>query len=97
MATDPDAVRRADIGRAVLGLLDDHLQDREFLAAGRYTVADIAVYGYTHRAGEAGLDLEPHESLRRWLSRVAARPGYIEDVAPYAPNARPGSGRSIYD
>ena len=94
--TDPDAVRRREEADQVLRLLDDQLFARSFLVGERYTVADIAVYGYTHRAGEAGIDLDPYPNVRAWLTRVEDQPGYMEDVAPYGANAAPGAGASIY-
>lgn len=93
---DPDAVRRKEGALEVLRLLDDHLATREFLVGGRYTIADIAVYGYTHLAHEAGIDMEPYEHLRGWFARVEEQPGYVEDVEPYGANAAPGAGRSLY-
>ena len=95
--SDPDATRRAAGAQEVLELLDDHLSTREFFVADRYTIADMAIYGYTHLAHEAGLDLEPYRWLRPWLARVKRRPGFIEDVEPYGANAAPGAGRSMYD
>ena len=94
---DPDAVARRRLAGDVLRLLDDHLTDRTFLVGDRYSIADIAVYGYTHRAHEAGIDLTPYTAVVAWLGRVEAQPGYIEDVAPYGANAAVGAGRSIYD
>ena len=94
---DDDAVRRAAGAQKVFELLDDHLTAREFFVADRYTIADIAIYGYTHLAHEAGLDLTPFRRLRAWLARVESQPGYIEDVEPYGANAAPGAGSSIYD
>jgi glutathione S-transferase len=55
------------------------------------------VYGYAHRADEAGVDLEPYEHVRAWFRRIEEQPGYVEDVEPYPANAAPGAGRSIYD
>jgi glutathione S-transferase len=95
--SDPRAIRRREGGLEVLQLLDDHLAAHDYFAGDRYTVADIAVYGYTHRADEAGIDLDPYPHLRAWFERVESQPGYIEDVAPYPGNAAPGAGRSIYD
>jgi glutathione S-transferase len=92
-ADHPEAVRRREGALEVLQLLDDHLADNEFFVGGRYTIADIAVYGYSHRAGEAGLDLAPYPYLRDWFQRVESQPGYIEDVEPYGANAAPGAGR----
>ena len=94
---DPDAVARRRLAGDVLRLLDDHLTDRTFLVGDRYSIADIAVYGYTHRAHEAGIDLAPYTAVVAWLGRVEAQPGYMEDVAPYGANAAVGAGRSIYD
>ncbi len=94
---DPDALRRAAGAQEVFELLDDHLAAREFFVADRYTVADMAIYGYTHLAHEAGLDVTPFRRLRDWLTRVESRPGYIEDVEPYGANAAPGAGSSVYD
>jgi glutathione S-transferase len=93
---DPDAIRRREGAEDVLALLDNHLAAREFFVGGRYTIADIAIYGYTHRAHEAGLNIQPHAGLRSWLARVEQQPGYAEDVQPYGANAAPGAGRSIY-
>jgi glutathione S-transferase len=92
----PDAVRRRDGAKDVLALLESHLAARDFFVGRRYTIADIAIYGYTHRAREAGLELAPYAGLGAWLARVEQQPGYIEDVQPYGANAAPGAGRSIY-
>ena len=94
---DAEAVRRRAGALEVLRLLDDHLAGNEFFVGGRYSIADVAVYGYSHRAEEAQLELEPYRNLRAWFERVEAQPGYIEDVEPYPANAGPGAGRSIYD
>jgi glutathione S-transferase len=96
-ADDPDAVRRKEGALEVLRLLDDHLAGRAWLVAERYTIADVAVYGYTHLAHEAGIDMKPYASLRTWFERVERQPGYVEDVEPYGANAEPGAGRSLYD
>jgi glutathione S-transferase len=93
---DPRAIRRREGGLEVLKLLDEHLSSRDFFVGDRYSIADIAIYGYTHRADEAGIDLEPYRHVRAWFERVEGQPGYVEDVAPYPENARPGAGRSIY-
>ena len=95
--SDPDAVRRKEGAVEVLRFLDEHLASREFFVGGRYTIADIAVYGYSHLAHEAGIDMEPYPNLRAWFARVEQQPGYIEDVEQYGANAAPGAGRSLYD
>ena len=96
-SSDPAAVRRKEGALEVLRLLDDHLASRDFFVGGRYTIADVAIYGYTHVAHEAGIDLQPYSNLRAWFERVEEEPGYIEDVEPYGSNAAPGAGSSLYD
>jgi glutathione S-transferase len=92
----PEALRRRAAADGVLRLLDEHLSTRRFFVADRYSIADIALYGYTHRAHEAGIDLEPFAEVRAWLARIQEQPGWMEDVAPYGANAAPGAGSSIY-
>jgi glutathione S-transferase len=48
-------------------------------------------------APEAGLDLRRYPAIQAWLSRIERQPGFVDDLAPYPPNARVGAGRSIYD
>jgi glutathione S-transferase len=50
---------------------------RPFFVGERYTIADIALYAYTHFAHEGGFDLTPYPHLVTWLARVAAQPGHI--------------------
>jgi glutathione S-transferase len=96
VAGNPDAVRRLAAAEEVLALFDDHLGRCEFLVGERYTIADIACYAYIHVAPEAGLDVGRHPAVGRWLSRVEAQPGFINDLAPYPPNAAAGAGSSVY-
>lgn len=69
---------RLEKGRAALAVMETHLQKTDFFVGGRYSIADIALYAYTHRADEADLDLSPYPAVRAWLARVAAQPGYVE-------------------
>jgi glutathione S-transferase len=57
--------------------MEHHLADRAFLVGERYTVADIALYAYTHVAHEGGFDLERFPAIRGWLGRVAEQPGHV--------------------
>ena len=57
--------------------MEGHLAERDFLVADRYSIADIALYAYTHVAPEGGFDLEPYPAINRWLARVEAQPGHI--------------------
>jgi glutathione S-transferase len=79
-----------------LASLDGHLQVREFLVAERYTIADIAVFAYSHVAEEAGVETSPYPSFNAWLERVEAQPAFVDDLEPYPPNASVLAGRSIY-
>jgi glutathione S-transferase len=45
--------------------------------AERYTIADIALYAYTHVAGEAGFELSRYGAISDWLHRIAAQPGHV--------------------
>lgn len=64
-------------GSAALKLMDDHLATRDFLVGERLSLADIALYAYTHVAEEGGFVLADYPAVRAWLGRVAATPGYI--------------------
>ncbi len=66
--------------RAVAGLkvLERHLASREWLVGDSYSVADIALFAYTHLGPEAGHDLAQFPAVSAWLARVRAQPGYFE-------------------
>jgi glutathione S-transferase len=72
-----EAEQKARGGRAALKALERHLTTYEFLVGDRYTIADIALYGYTHVAPEGGFDLNPFPAVRLWLDRVAEQPGHV--------------------
>lgn len=61
----------------ILPLLDAHLAERTYLAAGRLTFADVAIYSYVARAPEGGIDLSPYTHIRAWLTRVEAHPRFV--------------------
>ncbi|TFI57367.1 glutathione S-transferase family protein [Sphingomonas parva] len=64
-------------GEAALKLLDDHLALRDWLVGDRPTLADIALYAYTHVAGEGGFDIAAFPAIGGWLDRMAGEPGYV--------------------
>jgi glutathione S-transferase len=64
-------------GEAALEALDRHLAQHEFLVGERYSIADIALFAYTHVAPEGGFELGPFPAIRAWTTRVAADPGHI--------------------
>ncbi len=61
-----------------LAIMEAHLAGRDFFVGGRYSVADISLYAYTHLAPEAGIDLAPFPNVRAWLARVKAQPKHVE-------------------
>jgi glutathione S-transferase len=64
-------------GNAALAVMERHLKEHDWFAGGAYSIADIALYGYTHAAGEGGFDLTQYPQVQAWIARVAAQPGYI--------------------
>lgn len=69
---------RLEKGRAAFAVMEQHLQRNDYFVGNRYSIADIALYAYTHRAHEGDHDLSPYPALRRWLDRVATQPGHIK-------------------
>ena len=57
--------------------MDDHLAGRDFLVGERISLADIALYAYTHLADTGGFKLSDYPAVQRWLGRVSASPGFI--------------------
>jgi glutathione S-transferase len=68
---------RRERGRQALDTMERHLAGRSFFVGERYTVADIALYAYTHVAHEGGLDVSPLDAVGRWLDRVREQPGHV--------------------
>ena len=81
----PDAIRTRDHefvawgaeGREALSVLDAHLAHRSFLVDERFTIADIALFAYTHCADQGGFDLSPYARLGSWFSRMRQQTGYL--------------------
>jgi glutathione S-transferase len=68
-------------GRAALKAMDAHLTDHPYFVGERYTIADIALYAYTHVAPEGGFELEPYPAIRTWIQRVMGQPGHVPITA----------------
>jgi glutathione S-transferase len=64
-------------GYRALGVMEKHLARNRFVAAGQYTIADIALYGYTHVAHTCDYDLARFPAVRDWLARVADQPNHV--------------------
>jgi glutathione S-transferase len=69
-------------GHAALAVLEGALAGREFLVGDRYSLADVALYAYTHVAPEGGFPLDPYPAIRAWLARVEAQPGWAPITEP---------------
>ena len=68
---------KRQLGYAALDVMEQHLRGRMFFVAERYSIADIALYAYTHVADEGGFDLGGFPIVRSWLERVRAQPRQI--------------------
>ena len=62
-------------GLEALAVMESRLKDHPFLVGDRFTVADIALFAYTHVAGDGGFDLAPNPGIRAWIDRVRSQPG----------------------
>jgi len=79
----PEHERRAELprlrerGHQALKVMEQHLRQRTFFVGERYSIADIALFAYTHVADAGGIALEPYPAVQRWLDRVRSQPGYV--------------------
>jgi glutathione S-transferase len=64
-------------GEAALELMDDHLADRDWFVGNGPSLADVALFAYTHVAEAGGFALSDYPHVKAWLARVAALPGYV--------------------
>lgn len=81
--TPPDHPRRVELpakqeaGRQAIGVMEGHLKDRNWFVGERPTIADIALFAYTHVADQGGVALDPFPAVNAWLDRVRAVPGFV--------------------
>lgn len=64
-------------GHRALAVMESHLGGVPYFAGGRYTIADISLYAYTHVAHEGGFELDGYPRVGEWLRRVAAHPKHL--------------------
>lgn len=76
-----------------LGILEDELSQRPFIAGDDYTIADMAIFAYGSRAEEAGLSLEMFPNFRAWIARVQMQEGFLATL--YAYSMDPHSAREL--
>jgi glutathione S-transferase len=74
---EPERPAKMKAGERALKTLNRHLADRAYIVGGSLSLADIALYAYTHVAEEGGFELEPYAAVRAWLERVASEPGHV--------------------
>lgn len=78
-----DSSRRGEIpkllskGYKALTLMEDQLQNQDFMVGNTYTIADIALFAYTHKAKMGNFDLTRFPAILRWIKRIENRPGFI--------------------
>ena len=68
---------RQRVGYLAFDAMEGHLAGHDYLVVGRYSIADIALYAYTHVAHEGGFDMSAYPAINAWLGRVAAEPGHV--------------------
>jgi len=68
-------------GEEALALMEDHLRGRAWMAGAAFSIADIALYAYTHVAADGGFDLTRYPHVQAWLARVADMPGHVPITA----------------
>ncbi len=69
--------QKQKLGYDALGVMEGHLATRKYFVGERYSIADIALYAYTHVADEGGFDLSRFPAVQAWLARVKAQPGHV--------------------
>ncbi len=75
-------IEKKKAGYAALDVLEEGLRGRKYLVGARYSLADIALFAYTHLAHEGGFDLAPYPNIRGWCDRVASQPRWAPITAP---------------
>lgn len=69
--------QKRQLGYAALSVMEKHLTSHTFFVGDRYSIADIALFAYTHVAHEGGFDLTKFPAIQAWLERIKTVPGYI--------------------
>jgi glutathione S-transferase len=74
---EPRRAERTSAGYRALDAMERHLAERDWLVDDVMTLADIALYAYTHVAAEGGFELTRYPAIQRWLAHVASQPGHV--------------------
>jgi len=92
--TPIDSPRRTDLpklrerGHQALAVMEKHLSAAAWFSGSDYSIADIALFAYTHCAADGGIDLGPYPAIRHWLDRIRAQPGFAPMASYAAENIR---------
>jgi glutathione S-transferase len=70
--------KRIAEGLEAIAVMERHLTNNQYFVGSRYTIADIALYAYTHVAHEGLIDISPFSAVSRWIAAVKAQPRYVE-------------------
>ena len=73
---------KTERGYHALGVMEQHLASRRFFVGERYSIADIALYAYTHVAEEGGFELKGYPKIGAWLEAVRSQPGHVKITDP---------------
>ncbi len=71
------ATSKKDAGDAALAVMNEHLEGRQYLVGDSLTIADIALYAYTHTADQADFDLKAYPYVMAWVDAIALEPGHV--------------------
>lgn len=84
-ARDPGVVEgKREIANRALGILNSELETKPFICGENYTIADISLFAYAHRAAHAGLDTKPLPAFEDWLSRIREQDGFLAETHFYS-------------
>ena len=92
---DLDSIAKGPSVQA-LKVLESQLSEHKFLVGETYTLADLALFGYVHTAGDWGIEMDRFPAVQRWLERVREQPGFMNDLEDFPANAQVGVAKSIH-
>ena len=72
-----DLAAKQKLGYKALDVMERHLGQHDYFANDAYSIADIALFAYTHVADEGGFDLGPYDRINAWMDRVRATEGFV--------------------
>jgi glutathione S-transferase len=78
---EAEAAAKREGGYRALEAMEGHLADRDFLVTDSFTIADLALFAYTHVADEGGFEMDRFPAIAAWLERIRALPGYVPITA----------------